>query len=373
MRTVKFFFRFVFISSLYLLAQQLSAEPFASNIEPSSEGSYQVGVFYDNFNETTLNFGLEQPNFVGTDDNLTLDLSYSRYSRTLSIRSTDPDLFESRWSRTFALSTLQKYPQTDIFREFSFDTSEAEITFTRDLSPGRVISVALGYNLLDFKRSDDLPQLIVDSEILDDDQVHTGYVSVSNKYSTETEDENFATSSATVIKSLTIGNAGSTPYAVGQISAQSIIPFNKLLFVKGRVDAIAGITDKDAFPFNKNISVGGPGSVRGYKPGSLGPLSTMQTSGENAVTGGQYAITSSLEIGTVIGKDRNLALFAFADAGEAANNTNDLKPSKLKLTNGFGLRWLSPLGPLDVSYAQPFRNGDVERTQKLQFSLGWSL
>ena len=373
MKTSRFCLGLIFFSNACVFAPQLSAEALTFEIEPSSEGLYNVGVFYDTVNQITLNFGLEQPNIVGTDDNLTLDISYSRSSRSLSIRSTDPDLFESPWSRTFSLSAHQIYTNEDIFREFGFETAEAEIAFARDFSSGRNISVALGYNLLDFTRSADLPQLIVDSDILDGGQVHTGYLSVNNTYSTALEGENFVTSGATVINSLTIGNAGSTPYAVGQIFAQRVIPFGEQLFAKGRIDAFAGITQEDTFPFNANTFVGGPGSVRGYKPGSLGPLSPMQTSGENTVMGGQYAISSSLEIGMVLGTNRNFALFAFADAGDTANNTSDLQPSKLKLTNGFGFRWLSPIGPLDLSYAKPIRNIVSDRTQELQFSLGWFL
>lgn len=361
----------ILASSLSVLAPQLSAQPLAFDLDTPTEGSYRLGVFYDNVNQVTFNFGLYQPKLFGTDDTLALDLFYSKYSSGLSLRSTDLDLFESPWSRTFSFSTQQVSTHEDTLRDFSFGIANAEVTFGRDLSPQRSVSVAFGYSLLDLRGSDDLPAAIANAAVLDDGQVQTGYVSLSHKYSTLEGNEDFATSGATLSTSLEVGNAGSTPYGVVQLSAQRIFPLGERMFARGRIATSAGYTSSDAFPFNKNTFVGGPGSVRGYKADSLGPVSPMQAAGDDAIVGGQYALTSSLEVGMIVGTDRNLAVFVFTDAGDAANDTSDLDPSKLKQTTGIGLRWQSPVGRLGISYAEPVRNRDDERTQELQFTLGW--
>lgn len=371
MKPHKFFTGLILLSSMSVFAPQLHAAPAAFEVDTPSEGMFKIGLFYDNLYKTTFNFTLEQQNLFGTDDNLVLDVSHSVYSSGLSVRSTDPDLFESPWSRTFSFSTRQVSANKDVLRDYSFGTADAEVSFARELGPRSGISFAVGYNLLDFKKSEDVPQLVADAEVLHDDQVHTGYVAVRNQFSTLTEDENFATSGSTIGTSLEIGNAGASPYAVVQVSAQHFMPLGDRMFAKGRVAASAGFTKKSEFPFNKNTFVGGPGTVRGYKQNSLGPISPMEISGEDAVVGGQYALTSSLELGMIVGPKRNLAVFAFTDAGDAANDTNDLQPSKLKRTHGVGLRWQSPLGPLDVSYAVPAHKRDDDRTQELQFTLGW--
>lgn len=370
MKSQKFFSGLVLLSGLSVFAPQLSAAPAAYEAE-TSEGRFKIGLFYDNLYKTTLSFTLEQQNLFGTDDNLVLDVSYSVYSSGLSVSSTDPDLFASPWSRTFSFSTRQVSANEFVLRDYSFGTADAEVSFARDIGTRNSVSFAIGYNLLDFKQSEDVPQLVADAEVLNDDQVHTGYVVFRNEFSTLTENEDFATSGSTIGTSFEIGNAGATPYAVVQMSAQHFIPLGDRMFAKGRVAASAGFTNKADFPFNKNTFVGGPGTVRGYKPNSLGPVSSMEFSGEDAVVGGQYALTSSLEMGMIVGDSRNLAVFAFTDAGDAANDTNDLQPSKLKRTHGVGLRWQSPLGPLDVSYAEPVHRKDSNRTQELQFTLGW--
>lgn len=371
MKSYNLYAGLILLSGLSVFAPQLSAQPLAFDLDTPTEGSYKLGVFYDNLNQITFKFGLEQPTLFGTDDNLALDLYYSKYNSGLSVRSTDLDLFESPWSRTFSFSARQISTHEDILRDFSFGTANAEVSFGREFGPRHNMSIAFGYNLLDLKNSDDLPVLVANAEVLDNGQVHTGYVSLSHKLSTVVGDENYATSGSTFITSLEIGNAGSTPYTVGQMSAQHIIPFGERMFAKGRIGASAGFTNSANFPFNKNTFVGGPGSVRGYKPNSLGPVSAMETSGKDAVVGGQYALTYSLEVGMVSGEGRNLAMFAFIDAGNATNDAGDLAPSELKQTTGVGLQWQSPVGPLRMSYAEPIRNRDDERAQKLQFALGW--
>jgi outer membrane protein insertion porin family len=80
----------------------------------------------------------------------------------------------------------------------------------------------------------------------------------------------------------------------------------------------------------------------------------------------------------------NMRIGAFVDLGNtyltyylpkgvlADNPPHDTTPTfgNLKYSVGVQFRWASPMGPLAVSYAQPFnvQTGDV--TQSFQFSLG---
>jgi len=37
-----------------------------------------------------------------------------------------------------------------------------------------------------------------------------------------------------------------------------------------------------------------------------------------------------------------------------------------------GLRWISPMGPLSLSFAHPFRKQKTDKLQKFQFQIGAS-
>jgi len=131
------------------------------------------------------------------------------------------------------------------------------------------------------------------------------------------------------------------------------------------------------YPFFKNFFAGGIGSVRGYAPGSIGPRETeILVNANNAVrsvsVGGQSRLLLNSELlfplpGT--GQDRTIRGLVFADAGSAFPGTA-IQVSDLRYAVGFGLSWLSPVGPLKLSFAFPLRVRPDDRTQRLQFTIG---
>jgi outer membrane protein insertion porin family len=68
------------------------------------------------------------------------------------------------------------------------------------------------------------------------------------------------------------------------------------------------------------------------------------------------------------GVDKTLRLFGFFDAGNVFDGTVNL--SDLRKSYGFGLSWISPLGPLKFSYALPVNDKTTDRLQRFQFQIG---
>ena len=68
------------------------------------------------------------------------------------------------------------------------------------------------------------------------------------------------------------------------------------------------------------------------------------------------------------GVDKTLRIFSFFDAGNVYENTPDL--SGLRTSYGFGLSWISPLGPLKFSYGFPMSQKPGDRLQRFQFQIG---
>ncbi|WP_246167684.1 autotransporter assembly complex protein TamA [Propionivibrio limicola] len=122
-------------------------------------------------------------------------------------------------------------------------------------------------------------------------------------------------------------------------------------FPIGRLDTVAlraelGVTLADLrknIPQDYLFRTGGTGSVRGYSYQSLGV-----TEG-SATVGGRYMGVLSAEATHWFNETWGVA--AFVDAGEAADNVEDLN---LAVGYGLGARWKSPAGPigLDLAYGQ---------------------
>lgn len=131
------------------------------------------------------------------------------------------------------------------------------------------------------------------------------------------------------------------------------------------------------FPFFKNFYAGGIGSVRGFETSSLGPRDA--STGDRL--GGDRQFIFSAELLTPLpGADRTLrGLFFFdagnvwgyrRDVGQRNYYREDLSFDDLRYSVGFGVAWISPLGPLKFSLAFPLNKKDGDDTQRFQFQIG---
>ena len=146
----------------------------------------------------------------------------------------------------------------------------------------------------------------------------------------------------------------------------------------------AGAYGDKEYPFFKNFYGGGIGSVRGYDTSSLGPRDT-----DGDASGGNRKLNFSLELLTPIpGADRTLRMFTFLDGGwvwgrkafykqlaDGSYAVDRYKKDKLDLGDlrysvGFGLAWISPMGPLKLSFAFPLNKKDSDELQRFQFQIG---
>nr|MBA3253294.1 BamA/TamA family outer membrane protein [Burkholderiaceae bacterium] len=119
---------------------------------------------------------------------------------------------------------------------------------------------------------------------------------------------------------------------------------------------------------------------------SLGPRDV-----DNSPLGGNRRLNFSLEAYIPIpGADRTLRALTFVDAGQVwglaprrdsngnfvvINGRPVYEDEKTDLGNlrysvGIGVAWISPLGPLKLSYAYPLNRKPEDRVQRFQFQIG---
>jgi outer membrane protein insertion porin family len=126
------------------------------------------------------------------------------------------------------------------------------------------------------------------------------------------------------------------------------------------------------YPIFKNFYAGGIGSVRGYEGSSLGP----KDSNGDAI-GGTSRLVANVEwqfpFPGSASNDRTLRWFTFFDAGNVYDEGQTIG-SDLKYSAGIGFSWVSPIGPLKLSYGKALNAEDSgpnrDHTQSFQFQLG---
>ncbi|WP_234286559.1 outer membrane protein assembly factor BamA [Halomonas sp. MCCC 1A11057] len=143
----------------------------------------------------------------------------------------------------------------------------------------------------------------------------------------------------------------------------------------------------DPYPFYENFFAGGLGSVRGFTGNTLGQRTTPRESGRDRTLGGNVLVEGSAELLfplPFIEDQRSLQTGFFIDAGntfltscydvmpgdEPSRCSSGVDLGDLRYSIGVGLSWLTPVGPLTFSIAEPLNDESGDDTQFFQFSLG---
>jgi outer membrane protein insertion porin family len=118
-------------------------------------------------------------------------------------------------------------------------------------------------------------------------------------------------------------------------------------------------------PFYKNFYAGGVNSVRGFQPNSIGPKDA-----NGFPIGGTRRIIGNGEVlfpFPGLAHDKSVRLSAFVDGGMIGEVFDR---DAVRVAGGLGALWVSPLGPLKISFAQPINDKTGDRIQRVQFTFG---
>ena len=109
--------------------------------------------------------------------------------------------------------------------------------------------------------------------------------------------------------------------------------------------------------------------MRGFENGKIGPKDGNDFIGGNYAT----AINFSSTIPQLFENSQNIDFLFFIDAanvwGVDYDNSIDDK-SKIRSSIGIGVDWLTPIGPLNFSFAETLSKADTDVTQSFSFNLG---
>jgi len=135
-----------------------------------------------------------------------------------------------------------------------------------------------------------------------------------------------------------------------------------------------GVTIETPLPPFKNYYAGGVRSVRGYEDYSLssGPA-TLDSNGDPQ--GGAFKVVGGAEFSAPLPflgpeVEKNVRLSLFYDVGNVYYDYSSFDSNELRMSFGVSLNWISPIGPLILSYAVPFNDQPGDKLQAFQFSVG---
>jgi outer membrane protein insertion porin family len=174
------------------------------------------------------------------------------------------------------------------------------------------------------------------------------------------------------------GLGGDLNYISNEAKAGYYIPVYKDEFIL-KLNASGGYIDGfggKAVRYADNFRLTGR-TIRGFETVGFGPTDFAGSS-EPTVLGGKkyYAGTTQLDFPIAFVPDElGFTGFVFNDMGGITGVDNTVGASiidrdTLHGSAGIGFAWVSPLGPLNVSYGVPYLKESIDQTQKLQFDFG---
>jgi len=69
-------------------------------------------------------------------------------------------------------------------------------------------------------------------------------------------------------------------------------------------------------------------------------------------------------------RDQSLRFSTFVDFGQVYGAEQKVDLGELRFSAGLALSWLSPFGPLKLSFGVPLNAKDGDQEQRIQFSFG---
>ena len=389
------------------------------SVEEESTSSIGGSIGYSDFG-LNLGLNLQDQNFLGTGNRVSIGLNKSIYQELYSISFFDPYFTIDGVSRGYSI----------YFRETDYGEFNVANYLTNSLGAG----IQFGYPINEIERIG----LNLNYDKTDIDPGSLPAREITNFLNSE--GTIFETLKAQAVWSRITLNRGLFPTNGSSIDLmlQTTLPGSDINYYKinvrnkiyrplGVADLVFGFVGElgyiDAFgdtkvtPFFENFYSGGPRSLRGFESNTLGPRVTpapcyeydpvndicpdiIDTDGDGIPDapaqnpyafsqyddpiGGNLLIEGSLQLIfklPIVDDTRSMRSAFFLDFGNVFStdcqdyqlNCSDPSIDELRYSIGVGITWITGFGPMSFSFSQPFNDGPFDRTEEFQFTIGTTL
>lgn len=355
-------------------------------VKERNTGQIQLGAGYGTVTLFTLTGSVNQTNFLGKGQNLGASLNISRTESLFNFTFTEPYFQDTLWSLGGEL-----YQSKDTGR-LNYDENRTGAAVSMGHPLGEDWRGILRYKL---DRTRLTEKYDYNNNPLTDPDVFpletaNGYTSsLTGTLQYDTRNDRFMTSKG-ILTSLSheyAGLGGDLKYQKSTVIFRyfknifwDVVWRNSLTY--GQISSLNGRRP----PFNQLFSLGGPYSLRGYRPYSVGKRVRSQraydtaysNNGGNAALaeqeamvfyGGEQQLMYQTELQFPLINEAKIMGVAFYDIGQAEDA---ISADRFYADAGFGIRWFSPIGPLRFEWGFPLNRNPVYHKDPMifDFSIG---
>ncbi|TJZ76154.1 outer membrane protein assembly factor BamA [Chitiniphilus eburneus] len=339
------------------------------NVVEKKTGQFNIGAGYGQSEGVVFVLSLSQNNFLGSGKRFTAEFNNSSANKVYSFSLLEPYLTPDGISVGYNLYRRDTDPGEMDIGDYSTSAYGGSVRFGFPTSETNRVNVGLALENLKLQTTGDSPKRVLDFISRNGDTNMTYTASVN--WSRDTRDSaSYPTRGMLTSLGAEVTIPGSDlDYYKTNISNQLFIPIYDTTSLMWNVDiGWGGKIGDSEFPFYKNYYAGGVSSIRGYEYGTVGP---KDENGDGM--GGTKKLVNNIELLFPIPgmkDDKSTRLSLFTDLGGVWDEDTDPSTDDLRYSAGVAFTWISPIGPIKLSYAKPFNAKDEDKTESFQFQLG---
>jgi outer membrane protein insertion porin family len=331
-------------------------------------GNLMVGAGYSNAEKFTFTASVKQENAFGSGNYLGVEVNTSKYNRTLVVSSVDPYWTVDGISRAIDVFYRTSRPINSLGDSYNLKTPGAAVRFGVPFSEYDTVFVGLGFERTEISASAGIPLSYLNYRTLYGDKTNSFPLTVG--WARDARDSVLVPTAGRYQRvNFEWAYAGEVRYLRTNLQYQEYwqLPLRMSIGLNAELGLGRGLGGKP-FPVFKNFYGGGLGTVRVFEQGSLGVVDPT-----GAYIGGAKRLNVNSELYFPVpgsGNDKSLRIFLFADAGNVWREDEVVTEASIRSSAGFGLSWISPVGPLKLSWGVPLKLQRNDRIQRFQFQIG---
>ena len=337
-------------------------------IKEKATGNLNIGAGFSSADKLSLSGSIKQENVFGSGNYLGLELNTSKYSRTLVLSTIDPYFTVDGISRYLDVFYRTQRPINSQGEEYELVTPGASIRFGVPFSEYDTVFFGIGYERTEIKGTG-LPLNYRKYVYEFGDKSNSFPLTIG--WARDSRDSSLVPTTGRLTSlNFDWGAAGDAKYLRTNAKFQQYLALSKKFTFGFNADfswckGLGG----HPYPIFKNFyrwrlwaAFAASTRIR------LGPVDVT-----GAYIGGNRKFNANSELYLPVpgtGNDRTLRLFTYVDVGNVWGEDDKLTVDSLRASAGVGLTWVSPVGPLKLSYGTPVRKKPGDRIQRLQFQIG---
>ncbi len=348
------------------------------NLTEKKTGSISGGIGYSQREKMILTAKISESNLFGEGYQASINGNLGAISQNMNASISDPYFMGKNISATLSVNKVKTDPL--IVTQYQTDNFGGNLSFGFPLADHLTYSLGYAYSRTTLRSTAITTSLLYLAQV----GLHSTS-EVNQTISWDDRDTIIATKNGELhqLRLAIAGQGGSERYLETTWTEKAYFPFGKeesvVLSPSLSASWLQGYGGKKPSLW-KRYSLGGIGSLRGFD--TFGVSVRDQATGD--AVGGDKMVTASMNLFFPLPymHTSGFRLVAFMDAGtvwgsvstvvagRTAKASAPFSLSTIRASTGLGVEWISPVGPIGLSWAVPLRKQPGDLLRSFEFSVG---